>query len=108
MHDAMKFALVHGAHWHHQSAIAQGRLHIGLKDAVLFTLGNNAAQGAVDAAGHMGNRRTQVTQLGRSGILDVSRFIQDMPNGNTQLWEGLKATGKFAQARIRVARFSIL
>ena len=108
MHNTMQLALVHGAHWHHQSAIAQGGLNIGLKDTVLFTLGDDAAQGAVDAAGHMGNRGSQVTQLRRSGILDVSRLIQHVSDSITQLWEGLKATGEFAQARIRVARFSIL
>ena len=55
MHDTMQFALVHRAHGHHQPAIAQRRLHIGLQDAVLLTLGDNSAQGSIDAAGYMGD-----------------------------------------------------
>ena len=101
MHDTMQFALVHGTHGQHQTPVAQRRLHIVLQNAVLLTLGDDAAQGAVDAAGHTGNRNTQLMQVRRCRVLDVAGLIEHMPDGATQLGEGLHTAGELPQSRIR-------
>ena len=58
MHDAMEFALVHRTHGQYQPAVAQRGLNVVIQYAFLLALGDDAAQGAVDATGHASDRHT--------------------------------------------------
>ena len=101
MDDAMQFAFVHGTHGQHQATVTQRGLHVVVKDAFLLSLGDDAPQGAVDAAGHTGYRHAQLVQVRRSGVLDVARLVEHMTDGCAQLGERLHAAGQFPQPWIR-------
>ena len=107
MHNAVKFALIHGIHRQHQTAITQRGLNIIVQNAVLLALGDNPSQSSIDAAGHTGNRDAQFMKFWRGGGLDVASLVQYATDGNAHLGERLHTIGEFAQTGIGRVSLSV-
>ena len=108
MYDSVKFTLVHRAHWQHQTTVTQRRLNIIFEDAILFALGNDAPQGAIDATSHTSDGDAQFMQMGGCSILDITSLVKHVADGLIQFRKCLQAACQFSQPRIGGLPFVVI